>query len=501
MRQQAERTTDQPPSPPELRVGLIFSPHRQTLSHLVHAGKGVPTVPPTARSDLLADRGGSRVRTGLRAVWLKLRLMAAFGAIGPAAVRGGKLLARGRFREFARKLFNESADARLADAARQRTGPPLFLAGQLMRPGGYDHVVFAVLRGLTAAGVNVYRDFWGLFRKELIPSELRPGEARRRADQPRLAVVPPHLLARFRPDRRTTAFTMWESDTLPAAAVRALNRCGLVVVPSRWGAECFRANGVTVPVEVVPLGYDPGVFGPHPRRRDPEGSAGQAAQVWRPVPGEVTLSWGTGLQTCAAPLRVAAARVVFGTAGALDEGGLRKNVQRVIDLFRRAFPTERDVRLRVKVTPASPPVEPHGDPRIEVTRRTLSPAELADWYRSLSAFVNGSFGEGFGLHLLEAMACRVPLISTTFGGVGEFFDGSVGYEVGYTLVEARNAVYGGRWADPDDGEMIGRMRQVYDDPMEAFRLGERAARRAGAFTWDETARKLVEVLTRHQFLQ
>jgi glycosyltransferase involved in cell wall biosynthesis len=454
-------------------VGLIFSRDRQTLSLPRSAGKGVPTVPLLISPPLL------RVRTGARAVWLKLRLMAAFGALGPAAVRGGKLLARGRFREFARKLLNESADARLADAARMRTGPLLFLAGQIMRPGGYDHVVLAVLRGLTAAGVNIHRDFWGLFRKDLIPPELRPGEIRRRPGQPRLAVVPPHLLARVRPDRRTAALTMWETDTLPAAAVRALNRCGLVIVPSRWGADCFRANGVVVPIEVVPLGHDPGVFGtagvnPAARQHSDPTSHGVCPR---------------GLTNC-----------VFGTAGALDEGGLRKNVQRVIDLFRRAFPTEPDVRLKVKITPASPPVETHADNRIEVTRRTLPEAELAGWYGSLTAFVNASFGEGFGLHLLEAMACGVPLISTTFGGVGEFFDGSVGYEAGYTLVEARNAVYGGRWADPADADLLARMRQVYADPAGARRLGERAARRAAAFTWGETAHRLIEVLTRHRML-
>jgi glycosyltransferase involved in cell wall biosynthesis len=172
----------------------------------------------------------------------------------------------------------------------------------------------------------------------------------------------------------------------------------------------------------------------------------------------------------------------------------------VIDLFRTAFPAEPDVRLRVKITPASPPVQTNGDPRVEVIQRSLSSAELADWYRSLTVFVNGSFGEGFGLHLLEAMACGRPLVSTPFGGAGEFFDGTVGYEVPYRLVEARNAIYRGRWADPDDRAIIARMRQVYADRDAALRLGEVAAERAKGFTWDATSEKLIGLLRRYCLL-
>jgi glycosyltransferase involved in cell wall biosynthesis len=262
---------------------------------------------------------------------------------------------------------------------------------------------------------------------------------------------------------------MWETDTLPPGSVEQLNRCGLVIVPSRWGAECFRANGVRVPIEIVPLGYDPAVF--RPREGEPPA---------RPSRSHVT---------------------TFGTAGALDEGGLRKNVQRVIDLFRRAFPTQPDVRLRVKITPNSPGVNTHGDPRVEVIDTHLSPAGLADWYRSLGAFVNASAGEGFGLHLLEAMACGVPLISATFGGVGAFFDSRVGYEVRFRPTAAWNAIYRGAWSDPDDGDIAARMWEVYRDGTEANRLGAAAAARARKFRWDDTTRKLVIALIRHGFIR
>lgn len=406
----------------------------------------------------------SRFRLAVQAVRLKLRLLTAYDTFWPAAMRGGKLLLRGRIGEFTRKLFNELPDARDAvPVESRRTGPSLFLAGHILGHGGYDHLVLNVLKGLTESGVHVCADRRACFRKHLLAPEHRPSQVPRKRHHPRVAVAPPHLLRRYRPDARTAAFTMWETDTLPADAVKQLNRCGLVLVPSRWGADCMRANGVKTPVEVVPLGYDPEVFS-----RDAERSA----------PDHCT----------------------FGTAGALDEGGLRKNVQRVIDLFRRAFPSRPNVRLRVKITPNSPPVNTHADSRIEVIDAHLAPHELAAWYRSLTVFVNASAGEGFGLHLLEAMACGVPLISTRFGGVGTFFDSRVGYEVGYRVVEASNAVYQGMWSDPDDGELVTRMREVYTDGEEAKRLGAAAAERARRFRWEDTTRRFVVALIRHRFI-
>lgn len=405
----------------------------------------------------------SKLTVAVRAVRLKLRLLTAYDTFWPAAIRGAKLLSRGRVGEFTRKLFNEAPDARDADPDHpERTGPALFLAGNVLGLGGYDHLVLNILKGLTESGIHVCQDRRACFRKQLVPVELRPTDRKRQRAEPRLIVAPPHLLHKYRPDARTAAFTMWETDTLPTDGVRQLNRCGLVVVPSRWGADCFLANGVTAPIAIVPLGYDPDVFNECHR----------------------------------SPTRT----TTFGTAGALDQGGLRKNVQRVIDLFRRAFPASASVRLRVKITPNSPKVDTRGDPRIEVIDTPLSPDQLAEWYRSLSAFVNASAGEGFGLHLLEAMACGVPLISSTFGGVGAFFDSRVGYEVRYRPAGAINSIYRGAWSDPDDGDIVARMREVSRDGSHARHLGQLAAERARKYRWEDTTRKLVIALIQASFI-
>ena len=115
--------------------------------------------------------------------------------------------------------------------------------------------------------------------------------------------------------------------------------------------------------------------------------------------------------------------------------------------------------------------------------------------------MNASAGEGFGLHLLESMACGVPLMSTTFGGVGAFFDSRVGYEVGYKMVEAQNAIYGGRlWSDPNGHELINSMREVYRDRPRPGQYGTAAAERAYEFRWEDTIRKLVIVLIQKGFI-
>jgi len=334
---------------------------------------------------------------------------------------------------------------------------PLLLTGNICGISGWDYVVFEIARGLHSLGAHIRLNAASNHQADLLPPYLLPTRRLRKEGDRNLVLAPPHLLEYHFPPPGSAIFTMWESDRLDPKWVNLLNEAAVVIVPSQWAVESFRASGVTVPMEVVNLGHDALTY--------------HAAGDWPDV-------------------------CTFGTAAALWGGGVRKNTHKLIDAFQRAFPDETDVRLRVKITPKCELPE-CDDPRIEVLRKFLLPADLAAWYRSLTAYVNGSSAEGFGLHLVEAMACGRPIISTAYSAVTEYFDEAVGYPVAHRLTAAEGSIYSGSWAEIDEDDLVRAMRQVYDDQQEARQRGERAAARTRRFTWKEAGRRLARVLEQH----
>lgn len=270
-----------------------------------------------------------------------------------------------------------------------------------------------------------------------------------------MVVGPPDRIP-IDPARPTVAFTMWESGRLDPAAAKSLSRAKLVAVPNEWSITTFDAAGVDAPMRLVRLGYDPAAF------RDT----------------------GAAPNSC-----------TFGTAASLTLGGIRKNVGQVVEAFRLAFPTERDVRLRIKLTEACPADAVRTpDRRVEILRVRMTDQALNEWYNSLSAFVTTSFAEGWGQHNVEAMGCGRPVIGTRFGGQAEYLNDAVGYCVGYDLRPANLGSYRGLWGVPNTDSVAAAMRAVYERPAEAAAKGSAAKQAVAGLTWEATARRLMEVL-------
>ncbi len=100
--------------------------------------------------------------------------------------------------------------------------------------------------------------------------------------------------------------------------------------------------------------------------------------------------------------------------------------------------------------------------------------ELALWYNAATMFVYPSIYEGFGMPLLEAMACGTPVISSNVSAMPQV----VG-EAGLLVA-------------PDDIEGLAEaMDHLFDDADLRADLGRRGQARAAAYTWDATAQATV----------
>jgi alpha-1,3-rhamnosyl/mannosyltransferase len=106
----------------------------------------------------------------------------------------------------------------------------------------------------------------------------------------------------------------------------------------------------------------------------------------------------------------------------------------------------------------------------------LSQSELAAAYTAASAFVFPSLYEGFGLPVLEAMACGVPVI---------VHNGSSLPEVAGTSALA---------VDMRDGAAcMAALRKILGDRALADALRAAGRERVGMFPWETTARLTAEV--------
>ena len=106
----------------------------------------------------------------------------------------------------------------------------------------------------------------------------------------------------------------------------------------------------------------------------------------------------------------------------------------------------------------------------------ITDEELVAFYKNASCFVMPSFEEGFGIPLLEAMACGCPVVSSNAGALEE--------------VGGDAAVY----FDPSDlGDMVDKIDKVLSNGNLTNELIKKGQKRVKFFSWEKLAEQTLEV--------
>jgi glycosyltransferase involved in cell wall biosynthesis len=354
-----------------------------------------------------------------------------------------------------------------------RRGPAVLWHSEVGTDSGYAVSSRELLYQLDSLGVDIHLAYlYGTDWMDVEQDDFRLASMRRRPKDlklPQVVYGPAELFAK-NSGRYRIGYTMLEVDGIPDDWVRLCNEMDEVWVPTAFNAEIFTSCGVTAPIHIMPLGVDADHF--HPGIRG-----------FRPTERYTFLS-------------------VF-------EWGRRKAPEVLLEAYRRAFSPSDDAVLILKVTNRDPGVDveaeidavgrPDDAPPVVLLHNVRLPQhQMGSLYRSCDCFVLPTRGEGWGMPILEAMACGIPAIATGWGGHMHFFDHGAGYPVEYRLVpaEAKCPYYRGfNWAEPDAEHLAERMRYVYDNRGEARDCGMRASTRAlTTWTWQQAAQRVRERL-------
>lgn len=294
---------------------------------------------------------------------------------------------------------------------------------------GYKRLIKDILDFLPEVGIETT-----LIPLDGIQMELRNEFQRYISDKkiynlkyPELVVIPPSdsvatsPLFRLNPHSNRVIFTMFESTQLPFEFVEELNKFDKVIVPNNWNAFHFKRQGVYVPISVIPLYVNTKLFFPE--------------------------SISSGIFN-------------FGTAN----NDPRKRLSRTIKNFRKAFPEEKNVRLKVKLSPQEQSVDII-DRRIEIIRENFSDEQMRRWYNSIDVFVSSVSAEGWGMMQLESMACGKPIIAPNYAGLKEFLNDDNGFPLNSFEIPADGFwnVPGANWSDFNDSEMIESLKFCYNN--------------------------------------
>jgi autotransporter strand-loop-strand O-heptosyltransferase len=275
------------------------------------------------------------------------------------------------------------------------------------------------------------------------------------------------------PKSPSILMTVWESTEYPAQFIANLKHYDQLWLVSEWEKSCAIAQGIPEEfIKVVPEGVDPDIYKP-----DETGIAELKQEFhfnfihvgqWQP----------------------------------------RKSTREICEAFIKAFPDNPNVRLYLSADTLFPS-DTYQSTEERLTAYGLTDSriipvhfeERADYIKRLQSancFVSCARAEGWGLPIIEAMACGIPTIVCDYSGSTEYAYDAIKVPVKEMIKPF--GIYGdwdvpGQWAEPDFEVLVSQMKDVYENyevhKEKALKTSEIIRTK---FSWESAAKKAYEII-------
>lgn len=304
------------------------------------------------------------------------------------------------------------------------------------------------------------------------------------------------------PNKYNVLFTMFEAQQLPPSFVEGAEKADELVVPCSFVRDLFKRYLPHKRISVCREGIEPEAY-PY-RERNFVPGYGKFRILWVGAPNP-RKGYGTMLELVKVLERHADIEIYFKTTtGTLDyekakemlkKGELDEDAKKVLE--------DRDRLVKIatgKVEPLAGMYKVMGmHNNVIFDCRNMTNQELLELYYSAHVFVFPTVGEGWGLTLCEAMATGAPCISPVHTGVAEFFDRSVGYEIGCRLSDPLQLPgykdFQAQFMIPNSNDALVQTLHVFSNYQQAKHKAKKASRRIHEkFTWALAGRRLADIV-------
>lgn len=287
-------------------------------------------------------------------------------------------------------------------------------------------------------------------------------------------------------EKNNIFITTYEMENMPRYWGETLNQFNCVITPSKWSRDIL-AKQVTVPIHIVEWGIDPKTYYPQEffshkydekRGEDqPFIFAGVFQWTERKSPYELLQAY-------------------------LQEFSSKDNVELILRCSYVGDPMDQ-VNIKMKIIAWQTKLwKLYGKKDFPIVRLivdTVDDHQMRHVYQSADVSILVSRGEGFGLPILESMACGTPVITTAWGGQTDYYADKElmvhGYKKRLTGTNYNDTPYAPPFCVkqriPYIAEIRSVMRKAYEmDKEKLYKKAENCVSASQICTWDRTVDKL-----------